>query len=166
MCITISSHNIDKHYSSSTTMWCVNCEGIAHDTPVKEYLTNSFTHCNIYFTRDTLWCRSTVSCSGAFWVRGRYLFLYMTWVNSYPKRRLAAAKKYTLFSKIAWNSYPIYGPRGPRLCVKKVPFPVDFCSVMTTHIYWVPPPPPRVHSSLISWIMFILQHQWKCTISI
>ena len=27
---------------------------------------------------------------------------------------LAAAKKYTLFSKIAWNSYPIHGPRGPR----------------------------------------------------
>ena len=90
-------HNIDKHYSSSTTMWCVNCEGIAHDAPVKEYLTNSFTHCNIYCTRDTLWC--IVSRSGAFWVRGRYLFLYMTWVNSYPKHWLTAAKKYIFFPK-------------------------------------------------------------------
>ena len=70
-------------------------------------------------------------------VEGQYIiifFLYMTWV--YPKRWLAAAKKYTLFSKIAWNSYPIHGPRGPRLCMKKVglPFPVDFCLVMTEDI--------------------------------
>ena len=36
-------------------------------------------------------------------------------------------------------NYPIHGPHGPQLCVKKVPFPVDFCSVMTTHVYWVAP---------------------------
>ena len=49
--------------------------------------------------------------------------------------------------------------------MKKVPFPVDFCSVMTTHIYWVPPPPHRyrvtwsyVRFYIVWWVFPSLQN--------
>ena len=47
---------------------------------------------------------------------------------------LFSAEKYTLFPEIEWNCYPKRGPRGPRQCLKKVPFPAFFWSDMTSHV--------------------------------
>ena len=73
---------------------------------------------------------------------------------------IKAAKKYTVPStKIAWNSYPKPSPHEPRQCVKKVPFPMDFCLMITTHIlYWVIPqgmhPPKEPHFQAL-WLLLL-----------
>ena len=50
------------------------------------------------------------------------------------------AEKYTLFLQISWNWYRKRGPRGPWLCLKNIPFPVFFCSNMTSCFARVAPP--------------------------
>ena len=56
-------------------------------------------------------------------------------------------KKKKRENKIALNCYPKCGPRRPRRCVKKVPFPAFFCSWITTCLTRVAPPGIR-HSSI------------------